>query len=224
MERLALRVQAPSASVVRAPSPPPLARQPSARAFDMASAAQRLPRRQDSTDGKTRRYASPPLSLNASKASPHVHVRARTRCRKCAGCLAPECGKCINCKDMPKRGGRGLRRQPCKGRVCFLVRAAQEEREAEKLRRNPHLQRASTSDMHLAPMESDDGGDSVEDSDDHAPVRPRPPPKRSHAKKPTWRTELIPPPQILMPTPGAVIEVRHARSYCDSHTRAVYIH
>ena len=37
------------------------------------------------------------------------------------------------CRDMPKRGGKGLKRQPCELRVCDQVRIASIEREAERL-------------------------------------------------------------------------------------------
>lgn len=55
-----------------------------------------------------------------------------TRCGECDGCRADECGVCIMCKDMPKRGGKGLKRQPCERRVCQVVRQASEQRRIER--------------------------------------------------------------------------------------------
>ena len=41
------------------------------------------------------------------------------RCHQCERCLKPDCGKCRNCKDMPKFGGRGLVKQACEHRACL---------------------------------------------------------------------------------------------------------
>ena len=40
------------------------------------------------------------------------------RCGVCVGCRAGNCGKCSCCLDMPRFGGTGGRRQPCKYRAC----------------------------------------------------------------------------------------------------------
>ena len=45
----------------------------------------------------------------------------RSRCGACAGCRAGNCGKCACCLDMPRFGGTGGRRQPCKYRACTAV-------------------------------------------------------------------------------------------------------
>jgi hypothetical protein len=42
----------------------------------------------------------------------------RQRCGVCVGCRAGNCGKCSCCLDMPRFGGTGGRRQPCKYRAC----------------------------------------------------------------------------------------------------------
>ena len=39
-------------------------------------------------------------------------------CRKCKGCLTPNCGKCRNCLDMPAFGGFNIVKQKCVDRVC----------------------------------------------------------------------------------------------------------
>lgn len=40
----------------------------------------------------------------------------RQRCGMCLACLAPECGNCFACRDMPKHGGRGRLKQACNRR------------------------------------------------------------------------------------------------------------
>lgn len=39
-------------------------------------------------------------------------------CQKCSGCIRPDCGKCIYCKDKPKFGGRGVQKQKCMLKKC----------------------------------------------------------------------------------------------------------
>ena len=39
-------------------------------------------------------------------------------CNACTNCLAPECGHCHACMDMPKRGGPNLAKQRCDDRRC----------------------------------------------------------------------------------------------------------
>lgn len=41
-----------------------------------------------------------------------------SRCGKCAGCLRQDCGKCVYCKDKPKFGGPGKKKQRCSLRTC----------------------------------------------------------------------------------------------------------
>ena len=62
----------------------------------------------------------------------------RRRCGECAGCNAEECGVCDHCRDMPKRGGKGLKRQPCMRRICDYVREGGAEREANRLANLEH--------------------------------------------------------------------------------------
>jgi len=47
--------------------------------------------------------------------------KRRTRCNKCANCLAEDCGTCGNCIDMPKFGGLGTRKQTCVLRACMML-------------------------------------------------------------------------------------------------------
>jgi len=39
-------------------------------------------------------------------------------CASCSGCLATDCGECINCMDKSKFGGQGVRKQSCIKRRC----------------------------------------------------------------------------------------------------------
>lgn len=41
-----------------------------------------------------------------------------TRCGRCPGCQKEDCGKCVFCKDKPKFGGPGKKKQRCKERIC----------------------------------------------------------------------------------------------------------
>ncbi|KAG0418774.1 hypothetical protein HPB47_004610, partial [Ixodes persulcatus] len=41
------------------------------------------------------------------------------RCHQCAGCLAEDCGECINCRDKKKFGGKNLLKQACSYRRCL---------------------------------------------------------------------------------------------------------
>ena len=43
------------------------------------------------------------------------------RCGECIGCQRKNCGKCPSCQDMPKFGGRGLKKQACIWRICRWV-------------------------------------------------------------------------------------------------------
>ena len=66
---------------------------------------------------------TPNKSGDSSKAaeaeSPDISVRRRGRgCGKCAGCLRSDCGTCIFCKDKPKFGGPGVKKQRCANRLC----------------------------------------------------------------------------------------------------------
>jgi len=41
-------------------------------------------------------------------------------CRKCAGCLVEDCGKCNYCLDKPKFGGANTLKKKCIQRKCLL--------------------------------------------------------------------------------------------------------
>jgi len=44
----------------------------------------------------------------------------RSNCGSCDGCLKRECQKCLYCKDKPKYGGQGIKKQKCIERKCKL--------------------------------------------------------------------------------------------------------
>ena len=44
----------------------------------------------------------------------------RSNCGNCDGCLKRECQKCLYCKDKPKYGGLGIKKQKCIERKCKL--------------------------------------------------------------------------------------------------------
>jgi len=39
-------------------------------------------------------------------------------CGECVGCVRPNCGKCGNCRDMPRYGGKGISKEKCLDRTC----------------------------------------------------------------------------------------------------------
>ena len=56
---------------------------------------------------------------SVSTETPDGTSRRRGRgCGKCAGCMRPDCGNCVFCKDKPKFGGPGVKKQRCANRLC----------------------------------------------------------------------------------------------------------
>ena len=60
---------------------------------------------------ENKHYPSPPKKPKAKKSAPKSPPKSpgkkapggrSTRCRKCASCITPDCGKCSACKDKPK--------------------------------------------------------------------------------------------------------------------------
>ena len=47
----------------------------------------------------------------------------RKRCRKCPGCVAQDCGKCVFCLDMVQFGGHGKRKQSCMIHDCHELKS-----------------------------------------------------------------------------------------------------
>ena len=83
------------------------------------------------TPGPTKRATKPSVRLQMSAAEDESDItvldvgekkagsRRRGRgCGHCPGCLRGDCGKCAYCKDKPKFGGPGRKKQRCVLRVC----------------------------------------------------------------------------------------------------------
>ena len=45
----------------------------------------------------------------------------KTSCKNCPNCLAADCGDCVNCRDKPKFGGKGKKKQRCIKRKCLFM-------------------------------------------------------------------------------------------------------
>jgi CXXC zinc finger domain len=63
------------------------------------------------------------MQMHAARLAPtkvvhHANKYRSSRCYKCANCLAPSCGECIHCRDSPRYGGPGIKKQTCLRRAC----------------------------------------------------------------------------------------------------------
>lgn len=67
---------------------------------------------------KVRTPKSQPPRKTASANVPSVSRKRGARCGNCPGCVREDCGKCPFCKDKPKFGGPGKKKQRCKLRTC----------------------------------------------------------------------------------------------------------
>nr|CAB3263665.1 ZF(CXXC)-4 zinc finger protein [Phallusia mammillata] len=68
---------------------------------------------------KKRRQTFPAVNpVRRTKKGQHAKLRT-SRCKVCAACMAPNCGKCSNCRDMPQFGGSGRKKQGCQARKCI---------------------------------------------------------------------------------------------------------
>ena len=63
-------------------------------------------------------HAHPPTPGSASKRTV-VKVDRVLRCGACEGCRRADCGRCPNCRDKPKFGGAGVKKQACQHRRCL---------------------------------------------------------------------------------------------------------
>lgn len=50
-----------------------------------------------------------------------VIVNKSASCGNCEGCIRPDCGTCLNCKDKKKFGGPGRKKQACKTKTCVKM-------------------------------------------------------------------------------------------------------
>ena len=59
------------------------------------------------------------MKITSSDSGEKLSSRKRGRgCGNCPGCLRDDCGTCAYCKDKPKFGGPGKKKQRCSLRVC----------------------------------------------------------------------------------------------------------
>ena len=49
------------------------------------------------------------------------------RCNQCLACLREDCGKCKFCKDKPKFGGKGVKKQCCIKQRCMNSKGISEK-------------------------------------------------------------------------------------------------
>ena len=59
-----------------------------------------------------------PTPQSASKRTV-VKIDRVLRCGACEGCRRADCGRCPNCRDKPKFGGAGVKKQACQHRRCL---------------------------------------------------------------------------------------------------------
>lgn len=58
-------------------------------------------------------------TVESEKKKPETEHKRRGRgCGQCEGCLREDCGTCTFCRDKPKFGGPGTKKQKCALRVC----------------------------------------------------------------------------------------------------------
>ena len=58
-------------------------------------------------------------TLGSSSKRAVVKVDRVLRCGACEGCRRADCGRCPNCRDKPKFGGAGVKKQACQHRRCL---------------------------------------------------------------------------------------------------------
>ena len=60
-----------------------------------------------------------PNTPNSASKRAVVKVDRVLRCGACEGCRRADCGRCPNCRDKPKFGGAGVKKQACQHRRCL---------------------------------------------------------------------------------------------------------
>lgn len=69
--------------------------------------------------GRPAKATRPTPAGDGEKKKPETEQRRRGRgCGQCEGCLREDCGTCTFCRDKPKFGGPGTKKQKCALRVC----------------------------------------------------------------------------------------------------------
>ena len=71
-------------------------------------------------------------SASTYRPAPDGGYVKRKRCGECAGCNAGDCGKCDNCRDMPRFGGKGTKRQACRNRYCHVIKEEDDKAREEQ--------------------------------------------------------------------------------------------
>ena len=61
--------------------------------------------------------------LREAQRQTHRKTSKTMRCNSCTGCQRMDCGRCPNCRDKPKFGGAGVKKQSCIHRMCLTVQA-----------------------------------------------------------------------------------------------------
>jgi len=62
--------------------------------------------------------AAASIGLSAAAKASAANRGRTNRCGSCTGCLRGDCGACKNCRDKPKFGGKGIKKQACVRRAC----------------------------------------------------------------------------------------------------------
>ena len=80
-------------------------------------------------------------------------------CKTCPGCVAPQCGECKYCLDMPKFGGKGKMRQRCVLKACKDIQPRKRLSSKSKGPKKPLQSKSkSNSTLEVTPEDSDIAG------------------------------------------------------------------
>jgi hypothetical protein len=102
-----------------------------------------------------------------------VKVDRVLRCGACEGCRRADCGRCPNCRDKPKFGGAGVKKQACQHRRClqptrtgggqWAIRPQQhgEESEGEMSESTAPYSSSLASTTHSSPLQQGRGPTSL---------------------------------------------------------------
>jgi len=77
--------------------------------------------------------------------------KRRKSCKTCDGCIAEDCGSCLNCRDKKKFGGSNIRKQKCVLKVCNnmqesgLIKTLNNQINAAKKKSSPRLKATKNS-------------------------------------------------------------------------------
>mmetsp|Transcript_37874 Transcript_37874/g.121865 ORF Transcript_37874/g.121865 Transcript_37874/m.121865 type:complete len:336 (+) Transcript_37874:50-1057(+) len=99
-----------------------------------------------------------------------VKVDRVLRCGACEGCKRADCGKCPNCKDKPKFGGAGVKKQACQYRRCLQPTRTGGGRWAN---RPPHSATDADSDDHESGRSADEASGEIAFAQPPGYVSPR---------------------------------------------------